>query len=272
MNTITLTEEKETLLIPLVCKAEEAKRKRPLIVDTKAAEIIDQIDYDFVLLKIPEKTCRMICLRATLMDNFVAEFLQANGDSVALHLGCGLDARYERIGDAGVDWYDIDFPEVIDLRRSFFAETDRYHMIPSSVTETAWLERIPQGRRHYIVIAEGLFMYLSEDEIRSLISGLEKRIGSFTLIFDAFSTLTAKKIHEHPSIQKTGATVKWGIDDPEELTRWGPQIRFVKEEFFTSNRELEKLDAVSRVIFRISDLLPPVRRAQRILVYTVGMP
>jgi len=272
MEAVTLTEEKETLLIPLVCKAGEAKRKRPLLIDTKAAEIVDGIDYDFALLKIPEKTCRMICLRAKLMDTFVADFLQENGDTVALHLGCGLDARYERLGDAGVDWYDVDFPEVIDLRRNFFAETDRYHMIPSSVTETAWLERIPQGKRHYIIIAEGLFMYLEEDDIRSLLNNLRERIGGYTLIFDAFSTLTAKKIYEHPSIEKTGATVKWGIDDPEEITRWGPQVRFVKEEFFKQNRELAKLDAVSRVIFRISDLLPPVRRAQRILVYTVGMP
>ena len=41
---------------------------------------------------------------------------------------------------------------------------------------------------------------------------LKERIGSYTLIFDAFSVLTAKK---------TGAKIHWGMDNPVERTKWG---------------------------------------------------
>ncbi len=53
--------------------------------------------------------------------------------------------------------------------------------------------KISEENKQYIVIAEGLFMYLKEDEIKTLISRLKERIGSYILIFDAFSVLTAKK-------------------------------------------------------------------------------
>lgn len=89
----------------------------------------------------------------------------------------------------------MDFPEVIDIRRRFYEETDHYHLIGSSVTEYAWLEKIPLEKKKCIVIAEGLFMYLKESEIKRLVKKFTERLGNFTLIFDAFSTFAARKAH-----------------------------------------------------------------------------
>ncbi len=97
MEKIVLTQEKETLLIPLFGKAKEMNKESPILIDRKAVEILDQIEYDFSLLNIPEKTNILMSIRAKLIDNFVRNFLSINQDSVALHLGCGLDSRYHRI-------------------------------------------------------------------------------------------------------------------------------------------------------------------------------
>lgn len=282
MDKIVLTREKETLLIPLFAKAKETEKKHPIIIDRKAVEIVNQIDYDFKSLKIPEKTKLMMCLRAKLIDNFAKDFLSGNKESIALHLGCGLDSRYNRIENPDVDWYDVDFKEVIDIRKHFFQESNNYHMIPSSVTEKEWLEKIPGKiseeipeeisgeNKQYIVIAEGLFMYLKEDEIKTLISRLKERMGSYTLIFDAFSVLTAKKVKNQPSIKKTGATIYWGIDNPEELTGWGTGIRFIEEQYFTSNEEIEKLDILAKIPFKVANLFSIAKKAHRVLIYRVG--
>ncbi|MCR4443301.1 MAG: class I SAM-dependent methyltransferase [Peptococcaceae bacterium] len=269
MEKIVLTEEKETLLIPLYGKAKENKKKRPILIDKKAAEIVNRIDYDFKSLTIPEKTNIMMCLRAKLIDNFVKDFLSKSDESAALHLGCGLDGRYDRIEDKNVDWYDVDFKEVIDIRKHFYEETGNYHMIASSVTEREWLEKIPRGKKQYIVIAEGLFMYLKEDEIKTLISNLKERVGGYILIFDAYSVFTAKNVKNHPSIKKTGATIHWGIDNPEELTKWGMGIQLIEEKYFTSNEEIANLDAGVRLMFKIADLFPAAKKAQRLLIYRV---
>lgn len=98
-----------------------------------------------------------MCLRAKLIDDLISDCFSKNNKSIVLHLGCGLDSRYDRIKKPDVDWYDVDFKEVIDIRKHFFLETDDYHLIPSSVTEKEWLEKVPgrisEENKQYIVIA-----------------------------------------------------------------------------------------------------------------------
>ena len=259
--------EKETLLITLYGKAVESRRRRPMLADAKAEEIVSRIDYDFKKLKIPAKTNTMMCLRAKLFDNFTRDFLDDRRDCAVLHPGCGLDSRYERIGRPAVDWYDLDFAEVIELRRQFFTESAHYHLIASSVTDAGWLAEIPTGKENYLVIAEGLFMYLVEDEIKALLQALRKRIGRFTLIFDAYSKLTARRVRHHPSLKRTGAQVHWGIDDPAEIEQWLPGSRFIREIYFTDNPELANLGWGTRLLYKIAQLFPTARQAQRILLY-----
>jgi len=265
-----LMQEKETLLIPLLGKAKENEKEKPVLIDKKAAEIVNQIDYDFESLKVPEKTNIMMCMRAKLIDNFVRNFFTGGKEGAALHLGCGLDSRYDRIGNDSIDWYDVDFKEVIDIRRHFYSETDNYRMIATSVTYPDWIEKIPSGEKHYIVIAEGLFMYLKEDEIKKLINRLKERIGSYTLIFDAFSVTAAKRIKDHPSLKKTGAMVHWGINNPEELVKWGLGIQFIEEMYFTDNVEIRKLNTGTRLVFKLANLFKTAKTAHRVLVCRIG--
>jgi len=49
---IKLEMEKETLLIPLYCKALESKKQSQIIIDKKAIEIINNVEYDFEQLQI----------------------------------------------------------------------------------------------------------------------------------------------------------------------------------------------------------------------------
>ena len=116
---------------------------------------------------------------------------------------------------------------------------------------------------------ETLLIPLQEDEIKALISNLRNWIGSYTLIFDAFSVFTAKKVKNHPSIKKTNATIHWGIDDPKELENWGMGARLIEEQYFTSNKEIENLDTGTRIMFKIADAFPIAKKAQRLLIYRV---
>ena len=270
MEKIVLTEEKETLLIPLVGKAQENKKENPILNDKKAIEIVEQIDYDFNSLKISEKTNIMMCIRAKLIDDYVKRFLSGNKNNVALHLGCGLDSRYYRIKNNDVEWYDIDFKEVINIRQHFFKENGKYHMIASSVTESEWMEKIPQEKDHYIIVAEGLFMYLKENEIKELLNRLKDRIDNYTLIFDAYSVLTAKNANRHPSLKKTGAKINWGINNPEELENWGLGIELIDKKYFTDYEGIDKLSIINKIMFKIANIFSFTKNAHRILIYKVN--
>ena len=232
---IVLEKEKETLLIPLYCRYLESQKETPIIQDKKAFEIINSIEYDFEQLDIPKQTYVTICIRAKQFDNYAKDFLAKGPESIIIQLGCGLDSRFNRTDNGKVDWYDLDFPEVIELRKHFYMETDRYHLISSSVAELNWLNSIKTESKPVLVLAEGLFMYLKEEEIKSLFKALQSKFPICTIIFDSYSEVTARGIKNHPSIKKTGAVINWGIDNAKDVESWSNNIHLKEEWFFTQS-------------------------------------
>jgi len=263
----TLTPEQETLLVPLYCKA---LRGNPIFSDEKAGDILVHIDYDFDQLRIPRKTCIMMCLRARQFDAYTQEFLAGHPKSVVAHLGCGLDGRYHRMSNSEVEWYDLDMPAVIELRKKFYTETEKYHLLSSSATELKWIDSISPEGRAVLVIAEGLFMYLKEAEVSDLIVALQGAFPGCHVIFDVYSRFTAKRVKDHPSIRKTGARVQWGIDDAKEIERWSTGIHLKEERYFSQFNGIDRLNWNYNLAFRLANLFPVARRAHRILYYTLS--
>ncbi len=260
---IALTKEQETLLIPLYAKAQP----NPVLVDEKAQQILAGAQYDFAQLKVPEKTAVTLRMRAKQLDEYTRAFLDKHPNGVILHLGCGLDSRCARVTHEQALWYDLDMPDVIALRRKFYEETDRYHMIASSVTDLHWVDQIRAGERPVFVVAEGLLMYLEEADVRALFLCLHKRFPGCHLVCDAFSKLTADRIKGHPSIQKTRAVIRWGIDDPHQIEQWAPGIHLKTEWFFSQSADIDKLGWFYRVMFKLTSGIAAAQRAQRLLYY-----
>lgn len=267
---VLLTEEQETLLITLYSKAMESRRPNAIFADEKAQEILARVDYDFVRLKTPRKTAVTVCIRANKLDAYTREFLGEHPGGVVLHLGCGLDSRCARVPHEQADWYDLDLPPVIDLRRKFYAETANYHLIASSATDLRWVDGIPTQGRPVLVIAEGLLMYLQEAEIKALLLKLQATFPGCRLAADVFSKITAERVGAHPSLKQTGATVHWGIDDARDIERWSPGIRLIEEWYFTRAPEIAKLHMGYRLAFKLAGMFSITNKTQRIVYYELG--
>ena len=262
---IFLTKEQETLLIPLYSKAQD----NPLFDDEKARQILAGVDYDFDKLKTPEKTAVTLRIRAKQLDAYTRRFINARPDALILHLGCGLDSRCERVERARTRWFDLDVPGVIALRRKFYTETETYHMIPSSVTDLSWLDQVSLDGRPVLVVAEGLLMYLYESDVKALVLALRQKFSGCELAFDAFSKLTADRVQAHPSLQKTGAAIHWGIDDPHAIEQWAPGIHLQEEWFFSQEPDMDRLSWLYRSMLRLSGSIQAANRAHRLLYYTL---
>ena len=262
---IFLTKEQETLLIPLYSKAQD----NPLFDDEKARQILAGVDYDFNKLKTPEKTAVTLRIRAKQLDAYTRQFINAHPGALILHLGCGLDSRCERVERARTQWFDLDMPDVIALRRKFYTETETYHMIPSSVTDLSWLDQVSLDGRPVLVVAEGLLMYLYESDVKALVLALRQKFSGCELAFDAFSKLTADRVQAHPSLQKTGAAIHWGIDDPHAIEQWAPGIHLQEEWFFSQEPDMDRLSWLYRSMLRLSGSIQAANRAHRLLYYTL---
>ncbi|MGD9028629.1 MAG: class I SAM-dependent methyltransferase [Anaerolineae bacterium] len=261
---VRLTPEQETLLITLYAKAQP---DNPLFFDPKAQEMLDRVDYDFARLRVPTKTVVLVCQRAKKMDAVTRDFLDAHQGAVVVQLGCGLDTRFWRVDDGRVDWYDLDMPAVVELRRRFFAEGTRYHVIATSVTDLAWVDTVAADGRPVLVVAEGLLMYLDEADVRRLVLRLQQAFPGCQLIADVFSRLTARSATNHPALRATGASLGWGIDDPRELEAWAPGARLLEEWFFSDDPDLARLSLGYRLAYKLAGAFKAARRAHRIVTY-----
>src|SRR5882672_1043670 len=118
------------MLATFYAKALDADLPNPILGDRYAREIVDRIDYDWTKTTITARTSPSVTTRSAHFDNWARQFLAVNPDAVVVHLGCGLDSRFFRLDPGpGVEWFDVDFPEVAALRRQLYPARDHYHVV-----------------------------------------------------------------------------------------------------------------------------------------------
>ena len=242
-----------THLVTLYLRACESRLPRPILGDHAAAEAVDRIDYDFSRMHKaaqPWSNQYLVAMRARTLDDWAADFLRRNPNAVVLHLGCGMDTRAFRLDvPAGVDWFDVDQPDVIDLRRNLYEDGDGYRMIGSSVTDAGWLEQIPTGRP-VLVVGEGLLPYLTERQVWELLERLTDRFRGGELLFDTLSPIAPRL-----SLLFTGGIIKWGIRDAREIETWNPRLRFLEQSSALAGSE-RILQAPQRRLYRVLNATP----------------
>ncbi|MEV0374740.1 class I SAM-dependent methyltransferase [Streptomyces sp. NPDC050636] len=259
---VHLTEEKETLLATLYGRAVDSRSKNPILGDTMAVDTVRRLDYDFKKLHMGPGDSAAVALRARQLDVWTARFLSAHEDAVVVHLGCGLDSRVYRLDPGpGVRWYDIDYPEVIELRRELYPEREGYTTIPSSVTDPAWIAQLPSDRPT-IIVAEGLLMYLTEEDGTALLRRLIAHAPSGELAFDAFSAFAIRTQWMNHVVRRAGATLHWGTD-AAGVARLNPKLEIVENISALEIPGMEKLPAAYRVAARATALVPGVRDIAR---------
>lgn len=165
----------ETLVIPLFYRAEESKRPDALVKDARAVELAGSLSYDFSRVKLHDhdQVGILLCLRQ--FDRIARDFLARNPGAVVVHFGCGLDTRFDRVDDGLVEWYDLDLPEVMAIRRDLIPEIPRCHAITGSVFDTGWQVAVaPHASRPFLFLAEGVLPYFEETRVKDLVIGLRQ--------------------------------------------------------------------------------------------------
>ncbi|MEV7970217.1 class I SAM-dependent methyltransferase [Sphaerisporangium sp. NPDC088356] len=249
-----------TLVGTLYLRAWESRLPTPILGDHYAAEAIERIDYDFPKLKRqvrPGSNQFLVGLRARQLDDWSTTFLTEHPDAVVLQLGCGLDSRMLRLDPQGTrDWFDLDIPQVIDLRRQLYPERGRYQMIGASVTDDGWLEAIPADRP-VLIIAEGLLPYLTLTEVRSLLQRLTDHFPSGELIFDALT----------PRIVRMLKHFQWSPRDAKEIERWNPRLTCTEHMPFCTHYRRIPVRRY-RILYRLIHALPALRNMATEYRYT----
>lgn len=240
-----LNNESKTLFIPLLGKAIMSKDNL-FLHDPKAEEIISKIDYDFNSLKQSKWLSMYMSVRALIIDELCNKYIEEHLNTTIIHLGCGLDSRSLRVNQNFDTWYDIDYENVIDIRKKFYVEDSKHKMIGSSVVDFKWLEEI-KTNKNIMVVAEGLTMYLSEEEIKELVTQINNKLGDVHLLFDAYSKKGVRSSKIKNPVNQMNAEVKYGIDNPEKFLQLNNNLEYVATHLI--RREDNNLQGLTKFIF-----------------------
>ena len=220
----------ETLLIPLYMRAKESRRKHPILNDKAAERLADSLEYDysqFDRAKLSEVGC---VVRGWYFDRAVRQFIDTHPCPVVVNVGCGLDTRYQRIGNRKAVFYDMDLPEVIALRRKLIPERPDNPYIAASLLETDWLDDL--RRKHpgaeFIFIVEGVLMYFYEKQVRAFLQHVATRFGGGEIWFDVCGTMMSKHGVKPDSLRKHEAQIRSGLSDGHVVEQWEPALQLIE--------------------------------------------
>jgi len=255
----------KTLYIPLYGKAYVSK-KGIILQDKKAEEIWEKEGFTLRGKSASKWLAYYMGMRSSVFDKWVEmqltkakeqSYKEESGlviddatdakKTVVLHIGCGMDSRALRVGKGKVEWYDVDFPEVISERKKYYKESEHYHMFGADARETAWIREIPG--KNAIVVLEGISMYFKVDEMRHLLGALSGHFEAVYVLMDCYTQKAAKASKYKNPINDVGVTVVYGIDDPG-VFEGDTGFKYLCEHDMTPKEMTEQLAGIEKMIFK----------------------
>lgn len=146
-------------------------------------------------------------------------------------LGAGLDCRAWRLLPAGstIDWYEIDFPEVIDFKWNVLTEeakatpTVNYKAVRANLGTTDLAQALKShgfdASRKTIWLLEGFTGYLTEDELRKLFDSQKSISAAGSWMVATFlgqSHSGGTPMHRFRTDHPLQFVSQWGWDGREE--------------------------------------------------------
>jgi O-methyltransferase involved in polyketide biosynthesis len=223
----------ETLVLPLWGRAVESTKEKPKLIDRKAVEIIKRLDYDFTLIakNISRITQLAWVARSLHVDRAIRNFITIHPESAIVNIGCGLDTTFERNDNGRFMFYELDLPDVIELRKSFFTESERRKSIAGSFLDTHWFRHV-QEKRNVLFIAAGVMYYFSEQQIHNFMLSVLDHFYEGEFFFDISSPLGVKvankKVIQNSGMDET-AILRWGIESAKDIEQWDNRIKVLEE-------------------------------------------
>ena len=223
----------ETLIIPLYARKRCSELYPSLYRDETALRLIDEIDYDFSVLekKSQSLTRRFGFLEVAMRQNDLAfevrDYLKAHPGAAVVNLGCGLDSTGRVCDNGQCKIYNLDFPDVIQIRDHLLPAGEREENIPCDLNDPSWFGQI-DASGGAVFFASGVFYYFLNEQVRALVQGMAGAFPGGRLVFDAANEKSLKLLLKtwlkDAKIQDVGAY--FAVSDAvQELSPWSNRLR-----------------------------------------------
>ena len=224
----------ETLVIPLFGRLVCSERFPELFSDPDAKRICNSLDYDFA-----EKRKKMespaglfgaleVAQRQYDLRCEAEAYLKEHPKAAVVNLGCGLDDTFRKCDNGLCHGYNIDLPDVINIRNELLPAVEREQNLACDLNDDSWMDGI-DASGGAVFFAAGVFYYFKTEEVRRLFAAMAARFPGAVLAFDACNERGAKLMRK-TWLKEAGITdvsAFFSLEDEAELRDWNDHFSSV---------------------------------------------
>lgn len=242
-----LTPLEDSMFLTLCGRALDSRLPGSILHDTAADEIVRRLDYDPSRFHLSTSPILNIAHRSKKLDEVVEGFIDLHSSAVVIDLGVGLDTRIDRVKPApSVDWYNVDFPNVIATRQQVLDAAPGEHDLAADVTDPRWLDQIP-GDRSAVIVADGLLAFLAEADMVALLKRLVDHFPKGRIAFNGYTRFAIWAAKHYHGTQSVAQLIRSpGFDDPHEPERWDPRLQLSREILLSREPEVDSFPPALR--------------------------
>ncbi len=226
----------ETALITLAIRASETARPNARIKDEKAKEIIDTLGVDVSKFD-PFMSHEGVVARTIMYRDTLKKLLAIYPEAVCINLGCGFDDKFSQVDNGKLQWFDVDLPDQIEVRRKVFEDRERCTMMDGDALSGEWTKDIPKADM-YLIVMEGVLEYFSKEQVKTCLNMLCDNFPHGYLLAELHSPFIEKHSKQHDAVKYTNASFGWGTKSGKEYLELEPRMSLVSEHSY--NEEMRK--------------------------------
>lgn len=238
----------ETMLQELYARARESERAHHRIWDPKAVETVRRMRHEFTETDHDTEMSSEVMARTIVLDQMVSEYIRKNPEAILINIACGMDTRFYRVDNGKITWYNVDLPVTMALRAEYIQEDKRVVNITASAMEDEWTKYVRNTGQPVLIIAEGFSMYLTEKDIRQILSVISHHFSDVTVFMEFMNPRFVKKKTD-ASAWHSDTAFTWGIRSGKELVALCPAFHWIEDRSIVEG--MEQISLVYKVIGKI---------------------
>ena len=210
----------DTLYIPLVGRIYATKKFPEFFYDEKALSLESHIPTDSIDKNSNEYFYMASVCRQQTIDEKIISFLKDNPYGNVVFLGAGVETAYHRIGNKTANFYQVDLPSVIEIRKRVLGNGNNENFISGDMFRLDWIKEIDTTLPTLISVSGG-YQYFDESKIIEMVKKMKAHIPNGELVFDATNSKGLKLANKY--VKKTGNTnaqMYFSVDNPKEFAKY----------------------------------------------------
>jgi methyltransferase (TIGR00027 family) len=243
---MNLSNVSQTAILTLVCRVVESEKDNPLFSDPMAVLCLQRLTsisseeernrigkWKKMCSGLQARDQRARALTAKTFDSIADCFISDHPGCTVVNLACGFDTRFWRLENRNCRYVELDLPAIIELKGEILKEHLGYELLACSVLDPSWIDQLTaNGNSDFLLLAEGLFMYLPEQDATRLLQELARRFSRSQLVVDMapkkYTTgLWRRLLALEARAWGLDVSIVFGMDNPRDIESYGSGFKFI---------------------------------------------